>query len=88
VVTCDCYTVGGPWVSYDPDCAEHGDDARQRNATAEAGRRAIEDETAEAIAAWMERLDRAQHPNGGRDTIQREYRERLREWIRTGVWRA
>jgi hypothetical protein len=42
---------------------------------------------AERIAAWLESLDRGQHTNGGRDTIERAYRATLREQIRAGAWR-
>lgn len=33
---CECYTIGGPWISEDPDCPTHGDDARRRQAEEEA----------------------------------------------------
>lgn len=29
---CECYKIGGPFVSYDPDCPAHGDDAQRREA--------------------------------------------------------
>ena len=25
-----CYEIGGPWITCDPDCPEHGYEARQR----------------------------------------------------------
>lgn len=25
-----CYEIGGPWITYDPNCPIHGDDARER----------------------------------------------------------
>lgn len=25
-----CYVIGGPWISYDPNCPIHGDDAQRR----------------------------------------------------------
>jgi hypothetical protein len=25
-----CYEIGGPWITCDPECPEHGDEARQR----------------------------------------------------------
>jgi hypothetical protein len=28
-MSCECYTIGGPWVTYDPNCPKHGDDARE-----------------------------------------------------------
>lgn len=31
-MSCECYKIGGPWISYDPDCYEHGDAARAREA--------------------------------------------------------
>lgn len=31
-MTCEsqCYTIGGPWITYDPNCPFHGDEARRR----------------------------------------------------------
>lgn len=26
---CECYKIGGPWISFDPDCPEHGYSARE-----------------------------------------------------------
>jgi hypothetical protein len=33
---CDrqCYIIGGPWITYDPSCPVHGDEARKAEATA------------------------------------------------------
>lgn len=28
---CQCYTIGGPFIGADPDCAVHGDDAQSRD---------------------------------------------------------
>lgn len=33
-MSCDCYTIGGPFIAEDPDCPEHGWEAqkeRERN---------------------------------------------------------
>jgi hypothetical protein len=38
-----CYEIGGPFITYDPDCPEHGDDARTREAAASQALRALED---------------------------------------------
>jgi hypothetical protein len=27
---CECYTIGGPWIAFDPECPEHGDEAQAR----------------------------------------------------------
>jgi len=27
---CECYKIGGPFIAEDPDCPEHGTEARQR----------------------------------------------------------
>lgn len=29
-MSCECYTIGGPWVDCDPECPEHGYAARER----------------------------------------------------------
>ena len=31
-MSCECYRVGGPWITYDPSCPTHGDEAREREA--------------------------------------------------------
>lgn len=40
---CECYKIGGPWISFDPDCPEHGYEARaadkEREAAAEINRK-------------------------------------------------
>jgi hypothetical protein len=28
---CECYQIGGPWITYDPDCPAHGTEARARD---------------------------------------------------------
>lgn len=28
-MSCDCYKIGGPWVTYDPSCPAHGDEAKR-----------------------------------------------------------
>lgn len=50
---CECYQVGGPWISEDPDCPTHGDEARSR-ATKAAN---LEDEV-ERLEAEVARLTR------------------------------
>lgn len=32
-MSCECHTIGGPWVDADPECPEHGYEARQRAIT-------------------------------------------------------
>lgn len=27
---CDCFKVGGPWISFDPECPAHGYEAQRR----------------------------------------------------------
>lgn len=27
---CECYKIGGPWITFDPDCPEHGYAAQDR----------------------------------------------------------
>lgn len=34
-MSCECHQVGGPWVSYDPDCPAHGDEAQRQEAIRE-----------------------------------------------------
>lgn len=26
-----CYEIGGPWITYDPDCPIHGNEAQERD---------------------------------------------------------
>lgn len=33
---CQCYTIGGPFIDADPDCAVHGDDAQSRDRAVDA----------------------------------------------------
>lgn len=28
-MTCECYQIGGPWISFDPDCPAHGLEAQR-----------------------------------------------------------
>lgn len=28
---CDCYKIGGPWITFDPDCPTHGYEAQRRD---------------------------------------------------------
>lgn len=28
-MSCECYQIGGPWITYDPSCPAHGDDAQR-----------------------------------------------------------
>jgi hypothetical protein len=28
-MSCECYKIGGPWITYDPDCPAHGDEAQR-----------------------------------------------------------
>lgn len=28
-MSCECYKIGGPWITYDPNCPAHGDDAQR-----------------------------------------------------------
>jgi hypothetical protein len=39
-VTCAnrCHEIGGPWVSYDPNCPVHGDEAREAESRRSLGR--------------------------------------------------
>ena len=43
---CECYTVGGPWIDYDPDCPVHGNDARRFREEAENDHYALEERVA------------------------------------------
>lgn len=29
-MSCECYKIGGPWISFDPNCPQHGYDAQRR----------------------------------------------------------
>jgi hypothetical protein len=40
-VMCECYKIGGPWISFDPDCPAHGLEAQEREAEREADREAL-----------------------------------------------
>lgn len=33
---CDCYKIGGPWITFDPECAEHGYEAQRKEREIEA----------------------------------------------------
>lgn len=52
---CDrrCYEIGGPWITFDPECPVHGNDA-QREA---AEREAREQREADAFAALVARVE-------------------------------
>lgn len=52
---CECYKVGGPFISEDPDCSAHGRDARAREAEQEA------EQEADALDAMRYRQLRALH---------------------------
>jgi hypothetical protein len=30
-MSCECYKVGGPWITCDPDCPTHGLEAQRRD---------------------------------------------------------
>jgi hypothetical protein len=32
---CECYKIGGPWISFDPECPAHGYEAQRREAERE-----------------------------------------------------
>lgn len=65
-MSCECYKIGGPFISFDPSCPAHGYEAQEREAAREAasfngwweglpeGRRAvlIDDKWALAQAAF------------------------------------
>lgn len=43
-MSCECYQVGGPWITYDPSCPTHGDEARQARDEREAADAALQKE--------------------------------------------
>lgn len=51
-MSCQCYQVGGPFISEDPDCPAHGAEAQQRAASAQAAL----DERDDRIAALDARV--------------------------------
>lgn len=53
-MSCDCYKIGGPWITYDPDCPAHGDDAQRE----EKLREQAEDEREERHQAELLERDR------------------------------
>lgn len=47
-MACECYVIGGPWISFDPQCEAHGYEAQARQ-------EAVDAQTAE-LQAWRERF--------------------------------
>lgn len=43
-MSCDCYKIGGPWITYDPNCPAHGDEARRERKEQEEREAKLEDE--------------------------------------------
>ena len=83
-MTCECYQIGGPWITYDPNCAEHGDEARHREQMManeiENVRATVEAETMEQIANYIESLV----PSGSPTAI---IWRGLAAEVRSGTWR-
>lgn len=40
---CQCYQIGGPWISFDPDCPAHGYEAQRLEKEREAEEASRED---------------------------------------------
>lgn len=53
-MSCECYKIGGPWITYDPDCPAHGDEAQR----AEKQREREEEEREERHKAELAERDR------------------------------
>lgn len=55
---CDrrCYEIGGPWITFDPECPVHGYDA-QREAEQLAAEEAAKDERLSRLEARVESLE-------------------------------
>lgn len=45
---CECYQIGGPWISFDPECPTHGYEAQAREKEQEA--------LYAELRAWRERF--------------------------------
>lgn len=43
---CDCYKIGGPWITFDPECPAHGIEAQQRERQQEEKERTLEERIA------------------------------------------
>ena len=56
---CQCYQTGGPWITYDPDCPAHGDEAQRLEAEREAEQEALIEA---AKPKWIKVKDKAPEP--------------------------
>jgi hypothetical protein len=54
---CECYQVGGPWITFDPDCPAHGHEAQRAEAEREAADQA-RDEEIRQLRLRIEELER------------------------------
>lgn len=50
-MSCECYKIGGPFIAEDPDCAEHGTEAKLRRQAQEEKRAAEQHGLEDRISA-------------------------------------
>ena len=56
-MSCECYRIGGPFISFDPECPAHGYEAqREERERAEADERAAEEKA--SLLQRIEELER------------------------------
>lgn len=58
-MSCECYKIGGPWITYDPSCPTHGDTAQaeERERELEQSRNEAEMSALRAeLDAWRNRF--------------------------------
>lgn len=61
-MSCECYVIGGPWITFDPNCPTHGYEAQREAEEREEAERARE------IAA-QEEADRRAEVDAQRDQV-------------------
>lgn len=56
-MSCQCYQIGGPFISFDPDCPAHGLDAQAREREEEVERQEAQARE-EALLSRVEELEK------------------------------
>ena len=52
-MSCDCHKIGGPWISFDPDCPAHGYEAQREQKEREESESILR----EGLGQALEKLD-------------------------------
>lgn len=65
-MSCDCYKIGGPWITYDPSCPAHGTEAQERAREQEETEQALRteiQELREAVLALRDEVNKLKKKN-------------------------